>query len=47
MGGAKLFSKDAGWYIDNLDQIAAFYKWIATVEVDLPNQLAMFLKIGR
>jgi hypothetical protein len=39
-----MFSKDAGWYLHNLDQITAFERWIEVVRSAIPNQILGFVR---
>ena len=39
-----MLSKDAQWYVENIDQISAFEKWIELVKSDLPKQISNWLK---
>ena len=39
-----MFSKDAEWYVNNLDQIAAFGRWIELVKSDLPKQVSNLIR---
>jgi hypothetical protein len=35
-----MFSKDVAWYIENMNQISTFQKWIEIVRSDLPKQIS-------
>lgn len=39
-----MLGKDTQWYVDKLDQISAFEKWIELVKSDLSKQIADLLK---
>ena len=39
-----MLSKDAQWYVENMDQISAFEKWIGLVKSDLPRQISNLFK---
>ena len=39
-----MLKKEAEWYLENLDQIGAFQKWIGVIESDLPKQIAALVK---